>query len=69
MLTYQKIIEETEKKTRRKLYHTCWIAEVKRHYGLTRGPAHNSGIGKGAPPCPVWAWTAIEQILKKYGLI
>lgn len=31
---------------------TCWIAEVKRQFGLTQRRASNAGQGKGAPPCP-----------------
>ncbi len=42
---------------------TCWIAEVKRESGETRGTAPNSGIGKGAPPCPPSYRTAIERAL------
>ena len=69
MPTYKEIKAEVERAKGRKIHHPCWIAEVKRYYGLTRGPVHNTGTGKGAPLCPQWAWNAIEQILKNYGLI
>lgn len=69
MPTYKEIMAEAQKISGRKIYHPCWIAEVKRYYGLTKGPAHNTGTGKGAPPCPQWAWDAIEQILKNHELI
>lgn len=69
MITYQEIMKEVKKNTGRNISHTCWIAEVKRNHGLTRGPAHNTGSGKGAPPCPSWAWEAIEHVLKNHGLI
>jgi hypothetical protein len=55
--------------TGRNIHHDCWIAEVKRYYSLTRGPAHITGKGKGAPPCPSWAWEAIEQVLTNRGVI
>ena len=49
--------------TGRTLHHDCHIAEVKRELGLTRGPAPNRGMGKGAPPCPPWARQAILACL------
>jgi len=42
---------------------TCWIAEVKRAHGLTRGIAPNKGRGKGSLPCPRRYWEAIESSL------
>ena len=69
MPTYREIMKEVENATGRKIHHTCWVAEVKRHYGLTRGLAHNSGTGRGSPPCAEWAWNAIEQVLKNHGVI
>jgi len=43
---------------------TCWIAEVKREKGLTRGHAHNYGKGKGAPPCPKHIKKVLREIIK-----
>ena len=43
---------------------TCWIAEVKRSLGLTRGSAPNAGEGRGAPPCPPSFWHEIETVLR-----
>lgn len=42
---------------------TCWIAEVKRAHGMTRGAAPNSGKGVGVPPCPRRYWEAIERAI------
>ena len=42
---------------------TCWIAEVKRSRGLTRSPAPNRGKGRGAQPCPLRYWKAIQDVL------
>ena len=46
---------------------TCWIAEVKRELGLTRGHASTWGKGKGEPPCPPWAREAIVRCLYDEG--
>ena len=45
---------------------TCWIAEVKREMGLTGWRAHNSGQGKGAPPCPAKYRGPIKSAIRKY---
>ena len=45
---------------------TCWIAEVKREHGLTKGPAPNGGQGRGAPPCPPRYRNAIMRCLSLY---
>lgn len=42
---------------------TCWIAEVKRELGLTRGAAPNHGRGVGAPPCPERCRKAIREAI------
>ena len=42
---------------------TCWIAEVKRELGLTRGAAPNAAQGQGAPPCPPKYKDAIRRAL------
>ena len=44
----------------------CWIAEVKRSLGLTRGPAPNTGKGVGAPPCPSKHKIAITRIINGF---
>ena len=44
---------------------TCWIAEVKREMGLTRGPAPNRGQGAGAPPCPPHYKEAIRRCIRE----
>ena len=43
---------------------TCWIAEVKLEFGLTRRWAPNAGQGRGAPPCPSRYRRAIASYLK-----
>ncbi len=45
----------------------CWIAEVKRALGLTRGPAPNTGQGRGAPPCPKKYKVGIRRVLEREG--
>ena len=45
---------------------TCWIAEVKREMGLTRGPAPNRGQGTGAPPCPKDYRVAIKRCILEH---
>ena len=45
---------------------TCWIAEVKREMGLTRGPAPNRGQGEGAPPCPQHYKDAIRRCMLEH---
>ena len=42
---------------------TCWIAEVKRELGLTKGTAPNAGQGRGAPPCPPRYRDAIKRCI------
>jgi hypothetical protein len=42
---------------------TCWIADVKREMGLTRGVAPNTGRGIGAPPCPEKYRREIKKVL------
>jgi len=42
---------------------TCWIAEVKRELGLTRGSAPNTGRGQGAAACPPKYKEAIRRVL------
>jgi hypothetical protein len=42
---------------------TCWIAEVKRHHGLTQRVAWNRGLGTGKRPCPPNYWSAIEKVI------
>jgi hypothetical protein len=44
---------------------TCWIAEIKRQRGETRGPAPNRGRGRGAPPCPLEYGEAIRRELAR----
>ena len=48
---------------------TCWIAEVKESYGLTRGPAHNRKGPKRGNPCPQQHWDKIENALRHYNLL
>jgi hypothetical protein len=42
---------------------TCWIAEIRRELGTTRGPAPNTGQGQGASPCPPKYKEALKHIL------
>ena len=67
-MTYKEIMVEVIKTTGKQVKE-CWIAEVKEHHVLTKWPAPNRGKCKGAPPCPQCAWTEIEQVLKKNGII
>jgi len=45
----------------------CWIADVKREWGQTRGPAHNRGKGRRAPSCPAIYRQAIRRVLDGQG--
>jgi len=67
--TYDDIAERVRQRYGYNISHTCWIAEVKRQHGLTRGPAWNTGKGKGSPPCPAHIFKAIEDVLREYGAI
>ena len=58
--TYKEIQECVRRQTGRTV-RTCWIAEVKRELGMTRGPAPNRGQGTGAPPCPTRFKDAIRH--------
>jgi len=48
---------------------TCWIAEVKDSYGLTRGPAPNREGPERKHPCPLKYWGMIEDALRHFGMI
>jgi hypothetical protein len=41
----------------------CWVADVKRERGETRGPAVNRGKGRAAPSCPALYRQAIRRVL------
>lgn len=64
-MTYKDVQREAAKvlSVRPNSVKTCWIAEVKRELGITRGAARNSGQGKGAPPCPPKYKEVIRRIL------
>ena len=47
---------------------TCWVAEVKRELGLTRGSAPNTGRGQRAPACPPKYKEAIWRVLSNEGI-
>ena len=43
---------------------TCWIAHVKAHLGLTRGPAPNRrDVNSRENPCPPDKWNAILECI------
>jgi peptide methionine sulfoxide reductase MsrB len=42
---------------------SCWIADVKEHYGLTRGPAHNRNKLGRSNPCPPKYWHMIKEAI------
>lgn len=49
---------------------TCWIADVKADYGLTRGVAPNrKSSALRLHPCPPSKRAAIERALAYFGLI
>ena len=52
-----------------KYIEPCWIAEVKRKYGLTRGHAWNWGQGESKRPCPLDLFEIIENVLRDCGAI
>lgn len=47
---------------------TCWIAEVKEAYGLTRGP-DSKRIGTRIEPCPKKHWDKIVEALCFFGIL
>ena len=64
-MTYKEIINQVKRRAGIQIYHTCWVAEVKRAHGLTKRRAWNCGHGVGAPPCPLRVFKAIEQVLRR----
>jgi hypothetical protein len=66
--TYEQIQEEVRRRYGATV-KTCWIADVKEHHGLTRGPAWNrSEMGK-ANPCPPRYKPMIEGVMRDLGMI
>ena len=64
MPTYAQIVDCVRLKTGRTV-KTCWIAEVKREMGLTSRKAWNTGMGDGAPPCPLRYKDAIRACIQR----
>ena len=48
---------------------TCWIADIKDAYGLTRGPAPNRQGTQRSNPCPPNCRRMIEDALKHFRMI
>jgi hypothetical protein len=49
---------------------TCWIADVKSTYGLTKGQAPNRiDSSRKVKPCPPSKRPAIEAALRHFGMI
>ena len=67
MATYKQIQEYVAQKYGVAV-KTCWIAEVKDSYGLTRGPATNREGPERKHPCPLKHWDIIEDALKHFGM-
>ncbi|HKF51404.1 MAG TPA: hypothetical protein VKB26_03765 [Candidatus Acidoferrales bacterium] len=65
MLTYKEIQRAVGQvlSVRPSSVKTCWIADVKREMGLTRGIAPNTGQGVGAPTCPEKYKREIKKVL------
>ena len=65
MNTYQEIQKKSSEKLglRPSSIKTCWISEVKREKGLTRGHSHNYGKGIGASPCPEHIKIVLKDII------
>ena len=66
-MTYEEIQQRAslELEVTKSSVKTCWIAEIKREFGLTRGPAPNRGKGRGAPPCPPRYRTVLRSVLRE----
>ena len=62
--TYKEI-QEWGKRDLGVIIQTCWIAEVKREMGLTKGAAPNRGLGDYAKPCPPKYKSAIREYLSE----
>lgn len=69
MATYREIIDRV-RRTDGFVAQTCWIADVKASYGLTRGASPNriDPAGK-VKPCPPAKRAAIEKALIHFGMI
>jgi 23S rRNA (uracil1939-C5)-methyltransferase len=69
MATYSEIIEWT-KRRHGFTAQTCWIADVKSAYGLTRGSASNRINPRAkVKPCPASKRAAIEDALRHFQMI
>jgi hypothetical protein len=69
MATYRQIAERV-KTTDGFVPQTCWIADVKAGYGLTRGRASNRpSVDFRAFPCPIPRREAIVRALHHFGMI
>lgn len=68
MATYKQIQEYVAEKYRVTV-KTCWIADVKDTYGLTKGPAPNREGMERKNPCPLKYWHMIEEALRYFGMI
>jgi hypothetical protein len=69
MATYRQIVERV-RATDNFVPKTCWIADVKAGYGLTRGIAANRSSTKvRAFPCPASKRSAIIKALQHFGMV
>jgi len=69
LATYKEI--QSEVRNRFLTYvRSCWIAEIKALYGLTRRIAHNRISPSGYKhPCPVEKRSMIETVLRHFQMI
>ena len=68
MATYKQIQEHIAQK-HGVTVKTCWIADVKDSYGLTRGPAPNRKGTHRKNPCPQKYRRPIEDALRHFKMI
>lgn len=69
MATYDEIREETKARFGFKP-KTCWIADIKAEYGLTRGSAPNRlDQGSRKHPCPPHRRDEIATIMAELGVL
>ena len=60
--------QELFKKRHGKIAKTCWIADIKREHGKTKGPAHNRH-GDYKYPCPESDRPNLTKVLKDLKMI
>lgn len=67
-MTY-KAIQTEYRRWYGRIVKTCWIADVKRKHGKTRGPAPNRAGAAPQEPCPPDIFPKLEALMQEMGVI